>query len=114
MTRSRMTGYLLSNIGALVVLVLALTGHIGAASSSTVASLSATTTTISYQGRLTNAAGTAVSTTLPMTFRLYTVPTGGTAVWTEARTATNAVPVSGGLFNILLGSIVPVPISLLN
>ncbi|PDV97906.1 hypothetical protein [Candidatus Chloroploca asiatica] len=75
---------------------------------------STTTTTISYQGHLTSPDGTAVSATLPMTFNLYTGPTGGTAVWTEQRSGSNAVPVSNGLFNVALGSVTPIPVSLLN
>ncbi|WP_129678174.1 hypothetical protein [Candidatus Chloroploca sp. Khr17] len=75
---------------------------------------STATTTISYQGHLTNPDGTPVSATLPMTFNLYAAPTGGTAVWTEQRTGSNAVPVSNGLFNVALGSVTPIPVSLLN
>ncbi|NCC31613.1 MAG: hypothetical protein EOM24_06240 [Chloroflexia bacterium] len=72
----------------------------------------ATTTTISYQGHLTNPGGTPVSATLPMTFNLYTASTGGTAVWTEQRSGSNAVPVSNGLFNVALGSVTPIPVNL--
>ncbi|PDV97907.1 hypothetical protein [Candidatus Chloroploca asiatica] len=72
----------------------------------------ATTTTINYQGHLTNPGGTPVSATLPMTFNLYAAPTGGTAVWTEQRSGSNAVPVSNGLFNVALGSVTPIPVNL--
>ena len=75
---------------------------------------SAATTTISYQGHLTNPSGTPVSATLPMTFNLYAAPTGGTAAWTEQRSGGNAVPVSNGLFNVSLGSVTPMPLSLLS
>lgn len=64
---------------------------------------------ISYQGTLTDASGKPLNGTSNMTFRLYTAPTGGTAVWTEAHTGANAVPVSNGLFNVLLGSLTPIP-----
>ena len=37
--------------------------------------------------------------------------TGGTALWTEAHTGGNAVPVDAGLFNVLLGSLTPIPSS---
>ncbi|NTW00033.1 MAG: hypothetical protein HGA19_01870 [Oscillochloris sp.] len=72
-----------------------------------------TTTTINYQGHLTSASGSAVTGTLPMSFKLYRAPTGGTAVWTEQRSGSNAVPVSAGLFNVMLGSVTPIPVSLL-
>ena len=37
---------------------------------------------LTYQGQLDNAAGEAVSASHPMTFRLYTVVSGGEAIWT--------------------------------
>ena len=40
-----------------------------------------------------------------MEFRIYSLSTGGTALWTEAWTGANAVQVSDGLFNVMLGSI---------
>ena len=69
---------------------------------------------ISYQGTLTDATGKPVTGNIGMTFRLYTAPTGGAALWTEARTGANAVPVSNGLFNVLLGSLTPIPASVWN
>lgn len=72
------------------------------------------TTTISYQGQLTNSSGQPLSATLPMSFALYTTPTGGTAVWTETRSGANAVPVANGLFSMLLGSVTPLDPNLLN
>lgn len=66
---------------------------------------------VSYQGTLTDAAGKPVNGAANMTFRLYTAPTGGTALWTEAHTGANAVPVSNGLFNVLLGSLTPITTS---
>jgi hypothetical protein len=49
---------------------------------------------------------------LPMTFALYDAPTGGTAVWTEERSGSNTVPVTAGLFNVLLGSVTPIDVNL--
>lgn len=74
----------------------------------------ATTTTISYQGTLSNSSGQAVNGTLPMTFKLYTVPSSGNPIWTEARSGANAVPVNNGLFNVLLGSVTPIDLNLLS
>jgi len=58
---------------------------------------------ISYQGRLTDP-----TTGQPepdgnysMTFNIYDAETGGTLIWSETQT----VSVSGGLFNVLLGSV---------
>jgi hypothetical protein len=63
---------------------------------------------MSYQGYLTDAVGQPMSP-VNMTFRLYAQPSGGTALWTEAHTGSNAVPVTNGLFNVLLGSLNPIP-----
>jgi hypothetical protein len=64
---------------------------------------------VSYQGYLTNAAGQPLNATVDVTFRLYSVPTGGTELWTEAHTGSaNAVPVHGGQFSVFLGSLTPI------
>ena len=64
---------------------------------------------LSYQGQLTDAAGNPVNGNVDITFRLYDVPEGGTPLWEEAHTGANAVPVEGGLFHVLLGSLNPIP-----
>ena len=46
-----------------------------------------------------------------MIFRLYDVATGGTPLWSEQWTGSNGVRVSDGLFNVMLGSLTPLPIS---
>ncbi len=69
------------------------------------ASLSAATPTIiSYQGRLTDGAGLALNGNYSLTFNIYDVAVGGTALWTETL---NPVVVDEGLFNVLLGSVTP-------
>jgi len=61
---------------------------------------------INYQGKLTNGSGVAVTNgTYNMEFKLYTVDTGGTAIWTETRTTTDKVQVTSGLFSVLLGEV---------
>lgn len=70
-------------------------------------------TTMNFQGRLTNSAGNILSDgSYNVTFRLYTVSSGGTAVWTEARDTTNRIAVTNGLFSVQLGSVTPLPASL--
>jgi hypothetical protein len=56
---------------------------------------SAVTSSISYQGRLTDSADELLSGTYTMTFRLYNVSSGGTALATD----THTVVVTDGLFN---------------
>ncbi|MBL0124773.1 MAG: hypothetical protein IPP88_19345 [Betaproteobacteria bacterium] len=53
---------------------------------------------ISYQGSLSSA-GNPVNGATSVTFRLYNVPTGGAALWTEAQ----SVNVVNGLFSVALG-----------
>jgi hypothetical protein len=72
---------------------------------------STSTSTIAYQGRLANAAGEPLTGTYNMIFRLYDAATGGTPLWSEQWTGSNGVKVSDGLFNVMLGSLTPLPIS---
>ena len=57
---------------------------------------------INYQGQLTSPTGTPLDTTVSMTFRVYSTPTGGVAGWTETHPS---VVVTDGLFQQTLGSI---------
>ncbi|NQE46532.1 hypothetical protein C5S31_10975 [ANME-1 cluster archaeon GoMg2] len=61
----------------------------------TVAASAVTTSSINYQGRLTDSAGEPLSGTYTMTFRLYEVASGGTALDTDSRSE----DVTDGLFN---------------
>jgi hypothetical protein len=67
---------------------------------------------LSYQGYLTDAGGEPLHGDVDITFRLYSTPSGGTALWAEAHTGQNAVPVRDGLFNVMLGSLTPIPESM--
>ena len=56
---------------------------------------------INFQGKLTDDIGNPVADgSYSITFRLYSAQTGGTALWTE----TQSVTVSGGVFNVALGT----------
>ncbi|MEO0077872.1 MAG: hypothetical protein ABIK86_02610 [candidate division WOR-3 bacterium] len=60
---------------------------------------------LSYQGKLTDSLGNPVAdTTYSVVFRLYTVPSGGSAFWNETQT----VRTRSGLFSVLLGSVTPI------
>jgi trimeric autotransporter adhesin len=67
----------------------------------------ATPDTLGYQGRLTNG-GVAVNGNVTVTFRLYSVASGGNALWTEA----NSVAVANGLYSVILGQSTAFPGSL--
>ncbi|MRR36969.1 hypothetical protein EG829_20370, partial [bacterium] len=55
--------------------------------------------TLNYQGTLTSGSTVVPDGNYNVTFRLYTTPSGGTAVWTEAQT----VVTRNGVFNAVLG-----------
>ena len=111
---SRWIRYFVPNIGTLILMALMLLVYrASAAPGSPPTAPDATPGTISYQGMLNDAAGQPINSNTGITFRLYNTPTGATtaALWTEAHTGANAVPISNGLFNVLLGSLTPIPAS---
>ena len=58
--------------------------------------------TLSYQGVLTDNSGVNVTDgNYDLTFNLYAVETGGSALWTE----TQSVSISDGIFNVILGKV---------
>jgi hypothetical protein len=60
---------------------------------------------LSYQGKVTDTLGIpVVDTTYSVEFRLYTQPSGGSPFWNE----TQVVRTRGGLFSVLLGSVIPI------
>ena len=63
--------------------------------------------TLNYQGTLTSGSTVVPDGNYNVTFRLYTAPSGGSAVWTEAQT----VVTRNGVFNAVLGKFVPLPAS---
>jgi len=62
---------------------------------------------VPFQGTLTDAAGQPLDGQVDITFRLYSVPQGGTPLWEEVHQGDNAVPVVRGLFHVNLGSLTP-------
>ena len=62
---------------------------------------------INFQGKLANPDGTNVTNgTYSMVFRIYTVSSGGAAVWTETQ---SSVSVVDGIFRVALGSVTSLP-----
>ncbi len=70
--------------------------------------VAAVPTEMDYQGKLTDAGGVGINDTLPMTFRIYSSESGGSALWTETHSGAFEVPVVNGLFDVTLGSINPI------
>lgn len=130
MNKRMMTWQILLNVGTILAMVLLLfayrawaapaaestppTVEPAAAANVSAPAANAVPGVISYQGTLTDAAGKPLNGTINMIFCLYAAPTGGTALWTEAHTGANAVPVSNGLFNVFLGSLTPIPTEVWN
>jgi len=94
------------NIGTLLMLAgLLWATNAGALPLRTPAAAGTSTGTIAYQGRLADSAGDPITDTVNMEFRLYDVTAGGAPLWSELWTGANAVRVSDGLFNVMLGSL---------
>jgi hypothetical protein len=65
---------------------------------------------ISFQGKVVNADGTNVADgDYDFVFKIYTVSSGGAAVWTETRTGGSQVTVTDGIFQVDLGSVTALP-----
>jgi hypothetical protein len=63
---------------------------------------------INYQGKLTDSGGNPLDGTYSMTFYLYDAETGGSDLWHE----TQSVDVVAGIYNVKLGAITPLDVSL--
>lgn len=66
-------------------------------------------TTLSYQGTLTDKAGTGITGSRALVFSLYNVATGGTPLWSETQTLT----VASGRFGAILGVVSSLDVSML-
>jgi len=56
---------------------------------------------LSFQGRITNASGSPITSATDFVFKIYTVSSGGSAQWTSK--TWNITPDSNGIFSVLLG-----------
>lgn len=62
---------------------------------------------INFQGKLTNPDGTnVVDGTYSIVFGIYSASSGGSAIWTETQ---SSVSVTGGIFQVALGSVTSLP-----
>ena len=64
---------------------------------------------VSYQGLLTDGGGSPTVGPVNMTFRIYDAAVGGTLLWSETQ---NSVPLTDGVFDVLLGSVTPITIDM--
>lgn len=65
---------------------------------------------IHFQGKVVNSDGTNVANgDYDFVFKIYTVDSGGVAVWTETRETADQVTVTDGIFSVNLGSVTALP-----
>lgn len=103
-------------LSGIIVLVgvLVFTANVRSQSAEPAAVSAPSATLFSYQGQILDTGGNPVNNAaMPMTFKLFTTATGGTACWTEAHTGGTAVNVQNGQFKALLGQTTPIPDSCL-
>jgi hypothetical protein len=101
----------LANIFTILIVALMLISYRVWAAPGSFMSASFAPGVIPYQGNLTDPIGQPINGNVNMNFKIYNVDSGGSPLWTEAHTSANAVPVSNGVFNVLLGSLSPIPSS---
>lgn len=65
---------------------------------------------LNYQGYVTDTSAQPMTGNHAMTFEMFADSTGGAALWTESYAA---VAVNTGIFNVLLGSVTPLPVGTL-
>ena len=63
------------------------------------------TTAIPYQGYLTDGDDKPLDGLYAMTFKLYSQPSGGSALWAEQHNSNNRIQIEDGLFNVQLGEL---------
>ncbi len=73
-----------------------------------IAAPAVTPSVIFYQGRLTDAGGTPRSGPVTLAISLYAGASSATPLWTETHTL---VPLTDGVFSLLLGSLTPFPVN---
>ncbi len=61
---------------------------------------------INFQGKLLDMANNPRNGTFSFTFKIFPALTGGAALWSEVQ---SAVPVSNGVFSVVLGTTTPIP-----
>ena len=97
-------GQIVPNLGTVIAVVILLM-TVPSLAAPRAAPQAASTSTISYQGRLADSGGSPLTGMYNLEFRIYDVPAGGTPLWEEFWTGGNSVSISDGLFNVMLGSI---------
>lgn len=108
----RLVKYILPNPGTLLLLLLFLwVQNTGAAPWLAPVAAPSSATTINYQGRLFNSGGSPLDASVNLEFALYSQASGGSPMWGPE--THSGVTVSDGLFSVLLGNQVAIPLSVI-
>ena len=103
----------ISNVFLLVILLSSvLVIQTIAAPNTETSSLDLSMDVLSYQGTLLDSEGNPINSTIDITFSVYNHPTTSTNLWEEYHSGENSVDVQNGVFNLLLGSLNPIPKSI--
>lgn len=103
---------LMISIGTILVVAIMLVVNQAIAKPDLLSIQSTNPNLLSYQGTLMDSQGNPLTDTVDITFKIYDSPTSISPLWEEVRSGANAVPVQNGLFNVMLGSLTPIPSSL--
>jgi hypothetical protein len=110
-TKEHLPGLILNITTILIVAIMLLVSKAIAKPSIAQSTQSFSSGMLSYQGTLSDALGNPVTGSYDMTLRIYASASGSTFLWEESRSGMNAVPVNNGLFDLMLGSLLPIPSS---
>jgi len=101
-------------ITILIIISLFLTFQVIAAPNRESVSQALSMDVLSYQGTLVDDADNPVNGDHDVIFRIYNDATAPAPLWEEGHMGENAIPVENGLFNVMLGSLNPIPDSVWN
>ena len=104
------SGQILLNVFTLVIVAgMLIVNHALAAPDNSLAQQEASISQLSYQGTLLDSSGEPVTGVVDIAFTIYNHPTEESPLWTEGHSGMNAVSIQNGLFNVKLGSLIPIP-----
>ena len=112
--KSNLPTIILNLSTVLIISILLFTNNVFAKSNQASTTETTDAGILSYQGILQDNSGNPESGLFDMVFSIYNSPTTLVPLWVENHSGLNAVLVENGLFNVLLGSLNPIPISVWN
>ena len=108
-SKDHLPGILFNAITILIIATMLVINQAKAVSEQSDSSQSLSSKVLSYQGTLVNSSNNPVTGTYSIRFAFYDTPTSTTPLWEETRSGSNAISVQNGLFDVMLGSLTPIP-----